>query len=550
MNRKWLYVAGAAVAVILLVIILLPFVLDANQYRPRIESMLNQGLNRKVSIGNIRLSILSGGVSIDNIAIADDPAFSSGMFLEAKSLNVGVELMPLIFSHALNVTGISIDAPQVTLLRSASGVWNFSTLGPAAAGGAAPAQTPGQAANTNVSVQKLTLKDGTVFVGDVAGAGNKRHEYQQVDVDASNLSYTTQFPFELTTKTPGTGTIKLSGKAGPINQADMQETPLDASVDVQNVDLNATGFIDPASGIAGVANFTGSLTSDGQQMNFKGKVSGNKLQLVQGGAPAAVPVQIDFEAGFGIKARSGTLKQGDVHIGKAVAHLTGTYSTAQQTPSVQMKLDGQSMPAADLEGMLPAVGVILPSGASIQSGTVNASLTIDGPADRLVTSGPVSLSNAKLAGFDLGSKMGALSSFAGVPKGTDTMIQTLSADLRIAPDGIRVDKLLVVVPAIGSITGSGTIAANHALNFKMAAKVGNASSPVGGLASLASVAGGQSGGIPFTIHGTTSNPSFEPDVNAMVGGLAKGALAGGKDIPGGQNLGQALGGLLGRKKKP
>ena len=163
MNRKWLYVAGAAVAVILLVIILLPFVLDANQYRPRIESMLNQGLNRKVSIGNIRLSILSGGVSIDNIAIADDPAFSPGMFLEAKSLNVGVELMPLIFSHALNVTGISIDAPQVTLLRSASGVWNFSTLGPAAAkpGGAAPAQTPGQSANTNVSVQKLTLKDGT-----------------------------------------------------------------------------------------------------------------------------------------------------------------------------------------------------------------------------------------------------------------------------------------------------------------------------------------------------------------------------------------------------
>src|ERR1700733_1055071 len=231
MNRKWLYIAGAVVALLLLVAILLPFVLDANQYRPRIESMLNQGLDRKVSIGNIRLSILSGGVSIDNIEIADDPAFSPGMFLEAKSLNVGVELMPLIFSHALNVTGISIDAPQVTLLRSASGVWNFSTLGPAAAkpGGAAPAQTPGQAANTNVSVQKLTLKDGTVFVGDVAGAGNKRHEYQQVDVDASNLSYTTQFPFALTTKTPGNGTIKLSGKAGPINQADMQETPLDAN---------------------------------------------------------------------------------------------------------------------------------------------------------------------------------------------------------------------------------------------------------------------------------------------------------------------------------
>jgi AsmA protein len=219
-----------------------------------------------------------------------------------------------------------------------------------------------------------------------------------------------------------------------------------------------------------------------------------------------------------------------------------------------MKLVGNDMPATDLEGLLPALGVIMPSGASIKSGTTNATLTITGPMDRLVTSGPVSLSNAKLAGFDLGSKMGALSSFAGVAKGADTEIQTLSSDLRIAPDGTRADKISLVVPSIGSIAGSGTIAANHALDFKMMAKVGNSGSALGGLASVASVAGGQSGGgIPFLIHGTTSNPTFEPDMNAMV----KGALSGGaKGLTGGtsgaasgaQNLGQTLGGLLGRKK--
>ncbi len=284
-------------------------------------------------------------------------------------------------------------------------------------------------------------------------------------------------------------------------------------------------------------------------MNFKGKVSGNKLQLVQGGAPAAVPVQIDFEAGFGIKARSGTLKQGDVHIGKAVAHLTGTYSTAQQTPSVQMKLDGQGMPAADLEGMLPAVGVILPAGTSIQSGTVNASLTIDGPADRLVTSGPVSLSNAKLAGFDLGSKMGALSSFAGVPKGTDTMIQTLSADLRIAPEGMRMDKLLVVVPAIGSISGSGTIAANHALNFKMAAKVGNASSAAGGLARP-----GLGGGRPVgrdSIHDSWHNIESLIRTRRECGGWRTGeGRAGGRERhTGGTESGPGARRIIGEKEE-
>ena len=566
MNRKWIYIAGAAIAVILLVIVLLPFVLDANQYRPKIESLLNEALGRKVTIGNIRLSIFSGGVAVEDIAIADDPAFSPQPFLEAKSLTVGVELMPLIFSHALNVTGISIDSPHVTLLRSAAGTWNFSTLGatPAkggaegAAGAAGTQGAPEKAGSQtpqNITVRQLNIKNGTVSLGE-GGANGKKREYQQMSLDASNLSYTTQFPFALKAKAPGNGTISLSGKAGPLNQADMQSTPVDASLVVENIDLALTGFIDPASGIAGLVDFTGNLTSDGQQINLKGKVSANKLKLVQGSSPATVPVQVDYEAGFGMKARSGVLKQGDVHVGKALARLTGTYSTAGETPSLQMKLVGNDMPATDLEGMLPALGVIMPSGASIKSGTVNATLAINGPMDRLVTSGPVSLSNAKLAGFDLGSKMGALSSFAGVQKGADTEIQTLSSDVRIAPEGIRTDKVSLVVPAIGSIAGNGTIAANHDLDFKMTAKIASSGSPLGGLASVASLAGGQSGGgIPFLIKGTTSNPVFQPDMNAMVGGLTKGGgwgkgLTGGTSgaASGAQNLGQALGGLLGRKK--
>ncbi|HEY1865493.1 MAG TPA: AsmA family protein, partial [Candidatus Acidoferrales bacterium] len=350
MNRKWIYIAVAAVAVVLLATVLLPLVLDANQYRPKIESLLNDALGRKVTIGNIRLSIFSGGVAVQDIAIADDPAFGREPFLEAKALTVGVELMPLIFSHALNVTGITIDSPHVTLLRSTAGAWNFSTLGaapaktgaegtPTATGAQGSQEKPGSQASQNVLVQKLAIKNGTVSLGE-GGANGKKREYQQVNLDASNLSYTTQFPFALTAKTPGNGTIKLTGKAGPLNQTDMQSTPVDASLQVQNLDLALTGFIDPASGIAGLVDFTGNLTSDGQQIDLKGKVNTNKLKLVQNSSPATVPVQVDYEAGYGMKARSGVLKQGDVHVGKALARLTGTYSTAGETPSLQMKLVG------------------------------------------------------------------------------------------------------------------------------------------------------------------------------------------------------------------
>jgi AsmA protein len=240
-------------------------------------------------------------------------------------------------------------------------------------------------------------------------------------------------------------------------------------------------------------------------------------------------------------------------VGKALAQLTGTYKTAGETTSVQMKLRGNNMPATDVSSLLPALGVILPPGAALKEGTLNADLTISGPVDRLVTSGPVSLTNAKLTGFDLGSKMKVLSKFAGIPSGADTVIQTLASDLRVATDGIRADNFNLVVPSIGSLSGDGTISPKQELNFKMSAKLGNAASPLGALTSLAGLAGGgqKSGaGIPFRIQGTTSNPVFVPDLAGIAGGIAGQAASGGKVVvPGGKDLGEALGGLFGRKKQ-
>ena len=54
-------------------------------------------LGRKVTLGHISLSLLTGSLVAENISIADDPAFSATPFLEAKELRIGVELGPLIF---------------------------------------------------------------------------------------------------------------------------------------------------------------------------------------------------------------------------------------------------------------------------------------------------------------------------------------------------------------------------------------------------------------------------------------------------------------------
>jgi AsmA protein len=554
MARKVIYIAGGIVVLLLLVAILLPFVIDANRFRPEIESSLNSALNRKVDIGNIRLSILSGGVTVENIAISDDPSFGTGPFLKAKSLSVNLELFPLIFSRAIHVTGLTIDQPSVTLLRSPAGTWNFSTLGatgaPQTASKSASTASPSSGSSTDVSVRSFSLKNGTMVVGKT-GVNARPHTYDQVNMKASDLSYTTQFPFELTGRTPGNGTIKLTGKAGPLNSQDSAATPLNASLEVKNLDLKSTGFIDPSAGIAGLIDFSGTLNSDGHTATSNGKVTAAHLQVVPAGSPATQPVDVNYEATFELKPETGQLRKGDVHIGKAVADLTGNINDSGAVPSVQMKLTGQNMPAPDLESFLPALGITLPSGASLKQGTLNANLTISGPVDKLVITGPVNLSNAKLTGFDLGSKMSTLAALGGVSKVGDTEIQTFSLDLRIAPEGIRNDNVNLVVPSIGSMTGNGTISPDKKLDFKMMAHLsGQGSSPQ---ASLAKVAG--SGGIPFRVQGTASNPQIIPDIGGVVGGLAGGLANGGKTaIPTNtKDIGDAaskLGGLFGGKKKP
>lgn len=279
-------------------------------------------------------------------------------------------------------------------------------------------------------------------------------------------------------------------------------------------------------------NFTGTLTSDGRQAVSKGTIKADKIKLAANGSPSKTPVSVEYAANYDLQHQNGNLSQGDVHIGKALAQLTGTFDTAGATTSVAMKLNGQAMPVPDIEGVMPAVGITVPSGASLQSGSLQLNLAINGPADKLLITGPVNLSNAKLAGFNLKSKLGALSSFTGLGgsnSGSDTDIQTLSANLHVDPQGTQAQNLILIVPAIGTITGNANISAAGQLNCKMKAQVSASGGTAGQISSaIASFTGGKAGNvssqsltIPFTVTGTTANPRFVPDVSGAVNNLVK-----------------------------
>ena len=419
-----------------------PFFIDADRFRPDIESALSDKLGRKVQIGHLSVSLFSGSLEADQISIADDPAYNSGAFLTAKSLAVGIDVMPLIFSRDLRVHALEFKEPQIELLRTAAGVWNFSTLGGTTAAKQTPANDPPANATSgglnSFTVDTLKISNGTIAFGRAGQPA--RLAYQNVNISANNISQTAAFPFTFDAKTPGGGKLDLAGNVGPVGNGDAEKMPFDG----------------------------------------------------------------------------------------------------------QLKVNG--VPSQDVENLLAVLGYALPQGSALKGGTIKANLALHGPLDRMVTQGPVELSNVTLAGFSLASKLAGALGQTGTATGNDTLIKVASSNLRYAADGVRAESVNIVIPMIGGVTGAGTVSPNNDLNFRLLAKL-DGSSPLAQLTKLPFFS--QSGGLPFRIAGTASSPRVIPDIAGFGGlnGLTKTPLNQLK-VPDQSQLGGIIGGLLKKKKKP
>ena len=532
MKRIFRWIA-IVVAVLLLVVITLPLWFNANEFRPMLETDLSQALGREVKLGDLKLAILTGSVTTNDLSVADDPLFNRTPFVRAKSLHLAVDLWPLIFSRKLIVTGLTVDQPEIMLLQSPAGDWNFSKLGAKSAAKPQSAAPPSEKSGLDLSVKLVRITGGRFTLGKTGGHA-KPLVLEQLNAELRDFSSTSVFPFSLDTKVVGGGSIQLEGKVGPIDEADVAATAVEASLKVAQLDLAGSGFAEASPGVGGLFSFDGNGQSKGDTVQATGRVKVEKLKLTKTGSPAPNPVELDFVVQHNMRKQSGTVRRGDIHIGKAVASLTGTYAQQGESTVLNMNLSGPDMPVPELAAMLPAMGIVLPAGSSFQGGTATAKFASVGPADKLVTTGSLTFSNTKLAGFDMGKKMATVEKLAGIKATPDTEIQTLSADLRMAPEGISAENIKLIVPAIGEVGGGGTVSPANALDFKMSVAV-----HTGGVMAMVS-----DRPIPFLVEGTCSEPVFKPDMHAIeqqeinkykgeagkaAGSLLKGLLGGKKD---------------------
>ena len=486
----------------------------------------------------------------------------------------------------LHITKLIVDSPNLTIVRS-------NKPKPLKPAGANP---EGFTMLQKLSVDEAQVKNGTLTL-QTAGHTGAPAVYQQLNAQVTNLTPTSSSPFSVSAQLPGGGSLSANGKAGPFNQENDAATPVDARVSLKHVQLETSGALPPDAGISGITDFQAQVQSNGQTLHATGTAHVDGIKLAKDGRPSAKPVDAQFALAQDERAMTGDIQHATVTIGRAVINLAGTYQSSGQTTALNLKVNGNAMPIDELEAFLPALGVQLPQGSQLQGGTVTTALTVSGATASPVISGPVHLENTKLAGFDLGAKLHTLSQLTGGriggATGSGTNIRSLSMNVREAGGGIRTDNIALDIAGLGTATGAGSVSPARALDYNVVLKLtgltsgsaasgsagaepaqaktqGGAAGIAGGLAgllggggsggSLSSIAqlsgGALKNGIPVAIGGTTSNPTFAPNMRglaASAGASAVSQLLGGKTAKGAAPgktpdtpLSNALGGLLGK----
>ncbi|HSZ18132.1 MAG TPA: AsmA family protein [Terracidiphilus sp.] len=525
MQKHWLKIVAGCAALVILLILLVPFFIDADTFRPTLETQLSTALSRPITLTHLTFSLLKGSLVAQNISIADDPAFSTTPFLQAKSLQIGVEVLPLVFHRQVRITHLTVDTPSINLLHAANGRWNFSSIGSTAA---KTSQSPQQvSALPDLTVDELKITDGSATVSYVP-AVRKPFVYSGINLSVQQFSFLKNFPFSLSAKLPASGSLELTGNAGPLSQKNAADTPFQAKLNLKAFDPVAAGVLDAGAGITMSVDLAADLVSNGTSLTSRGTIQANHLQLARTGSPAPHPVNIDYEIADHLDTDAGEIPSISIHAGSVAAQVTGSYRLTPQTILLDLQLAAPKLPIDQVEELLPTFGVHLPTGSKLSGGSLTANLTVTGPAAATTIAGPIEIDNTTLQGFDIGSRIQGLNLFKS---GGGTQIQTLRTTVHSSSQTTQFNDIYGNLPQIGTATGSGSVSPSEALDFKMVATL-SSSNAVGAVANqAASAVSGFVGsflhpaakpaatntnkGIPLTITGTASSPSIRANLGAM-----------------------------------
>lgn len=312
--KRTLLIVAAAVLLVVLAVLSLPFLVNPDSYKDRILPPLEQALGRKVEVGHLKLSIFGGlGIDLHHVVIANEPQFGNVPLLEAADFQLRIALLPLL-KKELVVKRVLLDRPILHVVKNPRGVSNVTVLVPHPRGSAPrgrrakpeeKSSSPAPFPITALVLSDLVVRDGSVVYVDRSREGREARVSR-----VSNLNLTVSEPsallpmhIDFSLSAPGAGrkSLTLSGTLGPLDG------------DWKNLYVNLVGSafledlfkISPELKSLLPAGFSGSgpagirilSTRGGEGSGFRTTVDLSRVTLAAGRSlrkPSGIPMEVRF----------------------------------------------------------------------------------------------------------------------------------------------------------------------------------------------------------------------------------------------------------------
>ena len=505
-------VIGVLIAVVVLVgvILALPFLIDLNKYQDQYKPLIEDALNRKVQLQDIRLTIWPRiGARVAGFAVQDDPAFGSSPFTSLTSLDVGVKLMPLL-SGKVEVEDITLRDPVIMLIKNKSGVLNVSTIGRT---GVELPETPSRAPIPStegplkilalLAVDRVSLVGGQLTYRDLSAAKPTEYIVQNMELllQSVRLGQTPSLHFSALVQ-PFNLPVTLDGTFGPLKET----TDIDA-INLQ-LALGKTHF-----------------TITGNTAGHDATVTINSPVINTAHVPIALPLNKpvelkNLEIAAAVKGQNAHLRNLSFQLFDGQVKAQGGLTSGSDSPPFTGKVTIQGLQLG------PALDALAATQVSI-SGTAGADLALQGRGfsmqdltKTLEGTSHVAVKDGKIEGVNLLQEAISALKVAGISLNDAkvTAFSTIETDLAIKEGIINVQRLLIDSHDFQA-TGAGTVGFDQTLNLKVTLNLSQAlSQTIAGSspsARLALIEGRLN--VPLLITGTMQAPSYGLDSKALTG---------------------------------
>jgi uncharacterized protein involved in outer membrane biogenesis len=367
---------------------------DVNRYRGAIQSQLERRLARKVTLGDMNLGLFPPRFRVQNLAIADDPAFSTQKpFVQTQLLDVSVRLFPL-FRGNVEIDSLDLQRPSIELIKNRQGIWNFSSLG-------GPSESSGSGGR-QFSLRLLAISDGQIAVTDLQNR-RPRTLYDHINASVRDFAPDQPFSFDVAARLPGQGTqeIRLQGQGGPVLSDQPAATAFQGTLDLKDVEFAGLRkfFDSPAlSNADGVLSGQTKISSKSGMLAAKGTMNVQNARV--GGIALGYPITADYDLTDNITTDVITIRNTTLKLGTTPVLVNGTVNTKPTPSQVDLRLKANDVSIAEAAKLAAASGLGLPTGTTV-GGNMSADIQARGAADKPALNGTLSGRDVQISGNNI-----------------------------------------------------------------------------------------------------------------------------------------------------